>query len=132
MQLRKRERSDDPGPSGGADRGGLRLGQRAVAQEAGQVDRRMASIPVSVAAGSAFRAAPNQASRPGVPRLRVGGRRSRNLTFTGATISNLMLNAVAGVIMVAMLLLQQGGGMNAQQAGFIPSVTPSSSSPSSG
>ncbi|WP_210211172.1 MFS transporter [Borborobacter arsenicus] len=43
----------------------------------------------------------------------------RNLTYTGATISNLLLNATAGIIMVAMLVLQQGGAMTAQKAGFL-------------
>ncbi len=42
-----------------------------------------------------------------------------NLTYTGATISNLLLNATAGIIMVAMLLLQQGGAMTAQKAGLL-------------
>lgn len=41
------------------------------------------------------------------------------MTFTGATISNLLLNATAGIIMVAMLLLQQGGSMTAQKAGLL-------------
>ena len=43
----------------------------------------------------------------------------RNLTFTGATISNLLLNATAGIIMVAMLVLQQGGEMTAQTASLL-------------
>ncbi len=43
----------------------------------------------------------------------------KNLTYTGATISNLLLNATAGIIMVAMLLLQQGGSMTAQKAGLL-------------
>jgi DHA2 family multidrug resistance protein-like MFS transporter len=43
----------------------------------------------------------------------------RNATYTGATISNLLLNAVAGIIIVAMTLLQGGGGMSAQEAGLL-------------
>jgi DHA2 family multidrug resistance protein-like MFS transporter len=43
----------------------------------------------------------------------------RNATYTGATISNLLLNAVAGIIIVAMTLLQAGGGMSAQEAGLL-------------
>jgi DHA2 family multidrug resistance protein-like MFS transporter len=43
----------------------------------------------------------------------------RNATYTGATISNLLLNAVAGIIIVAMTLVQVGGGMSAQQAGLL-------------
>lgn len=42
-----------------------------------------------------------------------------SLTYTGATISNLLLNGTAGIIMVAMLLLQQGGAMTAQKAGLL-------------
>ncbi|MDQ3871154.1 MAG: MFS transporter [Chloroflexota bacterium] len=43
----------------------------------------------------------------------------RNLTYTGATLSNLLLNAVAGIIIVAMTLVQVGGGMSAQEAGLL-------------
>jgi MFS transporter, DHA2 family, multidrug resistance protein len=43
----------------------------------------------------------------------------RNPTYTGATISNFLLNATAGILIVAMLLVQAGGGMTAQQAGFL-------------
>jgi DHA2 family multidrug resistance protein-like MFS transporter len=43
----------------------------------------------------------------------------RNLTYTGATISNFLLNATAGMLIVAMMLVQLGGGMTAQQAGFL-------------
>ena len=43
----------------------------------------------------------------------------RNATYTGATISNLLLNAVAGIILVAMTLVQLGGGMSAQSAGLL-------------
>ena len=43
----------------------------------------------------------------------------RSATYTGATISNLLLNAVAGIILVAMTLVQLGGGMSAQSAGLL-------------
>ena len=42
-----------------------------------------------------------------------------NLTYAGATLSNLLLNAVAGIIIVAMTLVQVGGGMSAQDAGLL-------------
>lgn len=43
----------------------------------------------------------------------------RNPTYTGAAISNFLLNATAGILIVAMMLVQSGGGMTAQQAGFL-------------
>lgn len=43
----------------------------------------------------------------------------RNLTYTGATISNFLLNATAGILIVAMTLMQTGGNMSAQEAGFL-------------
>ncbi len=43
----------------------------------------------------------------------------RNLTYTGATISNFLLNATAGILIVAMTLVQRGGDMTAQEAGFL-------------
>ena len=43
----------------------------------------------------------------------------RNLTYTGATISNLLLNGVAGILIVSMTLVQIGGGMSSQQAGLL-------------
>jgi DHA2 family multidrug resistance protein-like MFS transporter len=43
----------------------------------------------------------------------------RNMTYTGATISNFLLNATAGILIVAMMLVQAGGGMTAQQAGIL-------------
>lgn len=55
----------------------------------------------------------------GNPNAFVQFRLFKNLTYTGATISNLLLNATAGIIMVAMLLLQQGGSMTAQKAGLL-------------
>jgi DHA2 family multidrug resistance protein-like MFS transporter len=43
----------------------------------------------------------------------------RNPTFAGATISNFLLNGVAGMLLVSMMLLQLGGGMSAQRAGML-------------
>ena len=43
----------------------------------------------------------------------------RNATFTGATISNFLLNGVAGMLLVSMMLVQIGGGLSAQEAGML-------------
>jgi DHA2 family multidrug resistance protein-like MFS transporter len=43
----------------------------------------------------------------------------RNLTYTGATISNFLLNGVAGMLLVSMMLVQLGGGLSAQEAGML-------------
>jgi DHA2 family multidrug resistance protein-like MFS transporter len=43
----------------------------------------------------------------------------RNSTYTGATLSNLLLNGVAGMQLVSMTLVQLGGGLSAQQAGML-------------
>ncbi|WP_086065369.1 MFS transporter [Bordetella genomosp. 8] len=43
----------------------------------------------------------------------------RNATYTGATISNFLVNGTAGTLIVSLQLLQIGGGMNAQQAGLL-------------
>jgi DHA2 family multidrug resistance protein-like MFS transporter len=42
-----------------------------------------------------------------------------NSTYTGATISNFLLNAVAGTLIVSLQLVQLGGNLNAQQAGML-------------
>ena len=42
-----------------------------------------------------------------------------NPTFTGATISNFLLNAVSGTMIVSLELVQMGGNMTAQQAGML-------------
>jgi DHA2 family multidrug resistance protein-like MFS transporter len=55
----------------------------------------------------------------GNPNAFVDFRLFGNMTYTGATISNLLLNAVAGIIIVAMTLVQVGGGMSAQEAGLL-------------
>jgi DHA2 family multidrug resistance protein-like MFS transporter len=43
----------------------------------------------------------------------------RNSTYTGATISNFLLNGVAGMLLVSMMLVQLGAGMSAQEAGML-------------
>jgi MFS transporter, DHA2 family, multidrug resistance protein len=43
----------------------------------------------------------------------------RNATFTGATVSNFLLNGVAGMLLVSMMLVQIGGGLSAQEAGML-------------
>ncbi|HJV73399.1 MAG TPA: MFS transporter [Noviherbaspirillum sp.] len=43
----------------------------------------------------------------------------RNATYTGATISNFLINGTAGTLIVSLQLVQLGGNMNAQQAGFL-------------
>lgn len=43
----------------------------------------------------------------------------RNPTYTGATISNFLLNGVAGTLLVSLQLVQIGGDMTAQQAGTL-------------
>lgn len=43
----------------------------------------------------------------------------KNLTFTGATISNFMLNGTAGMLIVSLALLQVGGNLSAQEAGIL-------------
>jgi DHA2 family multidrug resistance protein-like MFS transporter len=41
------------------------------------------------------------------------------MTYTGATISNFLLNGTAGILIIAMTLIQVGGDWSAQQAGFL-------------
>ncbi|MBS0543179.1 MAG: MFS transporter [Proteobacteria bacterium] len=43
----------------------------------------------------------------------------RNSTYTGATISNFLLNGVAGTLLVSLQLVQLGGNMSAQDAGAL-------------
>ena len=42
-----------------------------------------------------------------------------NPVYTGATVSNFLLNAVAGTLIVSLELVQLGGNMTAQQAGLL-------------
>jgi MFS transporter, DHA2 family, multidrug resistance protein len=55
----------------------------------------------------------------GNPNAFVDFRLFRNMTYTGATLSNLLLNGVAGILIVSMTLVQIGGGMTAQGAGLL-------------
>lgn len=43
----------------------------------------------------------------------------KSMTYTGATISNFLLNGTAGILIIAMTLIQVGGDWSAQQAGFL-------------
>jgi DHA2 family multidrug resistance protein-like MFS transporter len=43
----------------------------------------------------------------------------RNATYTGTTVSNLLLNGAVGIVIVSMTLVQIGGGMSAQGAGLL-------------
>ena len=43
----------------------------------------------------------------------------RNRTYTGATLSNFLINATVGMQLVSLQLVQTGGGMSAQQAGML-------------
>lgn len=43
----------------------------------------------------------------------------QNSTYTGATISNFLLNGVAGTLIVSLQLVQFGGNMSAQDAGML-------------
>lgn len=43
----------------------------------------------------------------------------KNMTYTGATLSNFLLNGTAGILIVAMSLIQIGGDLNAQEAGLL-------------
>jgi len=42
-----------------------------------------------------------------------------NSTYTGATLSNFLLNGVAGTLLVSLQLVQRGGNLTAQQAGVL-------------
>lgn len=71
-------------------------------------------LAVAVVFGVLFFRAESRSEKPF-----VDFRLFRNMTYTGATLSNLLLNAVAGILIVAMSLVQMGGGMNAQAAGLL-------------
>lgn len=43
----------------------------------------------------------------------------KNSVFTGATISNFLLNATAGILAVSLWVLQGAGGMSAAEAGYL-------------
>jgi DHA2 family multidrug resistance protein-like MFS transporter len=74
----------------------------------------LALLAVAVVFGALFFRAES-----GNPNAFVDFRLFSNLMYTGATLSNLLLNAVAGILLVAMTLVQIGGGMTAQGAGLL-------------
>ncbi|MBU4538596.1 MAG: MFS transporter [Weeksellaceae bacterium] len=43
----------------------------------------------------------------------------KNLTYTGATISNFLLNATAGILIVSLSLVQLGAGLTSQESGLL-------------
>jgi len=43
----------------------------------------------------------------------------KNSTYSGATISNFLLNGVVGMLIVSLMLLQLGAGLSAQSAGLL-------------
>lgn len=55
----------------------------------------------------------------GNPHGFVDFRLFRNPVYTGATISNFLVNASVGMQLVSLQLVQVGGGMSAQQAGLL-------------
>ena len=58
--------------------------------------------------------------RDHTPAIRSSTSRSfATATYTGATISNFLLNGVAGMLLVSMMLVQLGGGLSAQEAGML-------------
>lgn len=54
-----------------------------------------------------------------IPNAFVDFKLFRNQTYTGATVSNFLLNGVAGTLLVSLQLVQLGGNMTAQQAGML-------------
>ena len=74
----------------------------------------LAMAVVTVIAGALFFVAEGKASGPF-----IDFKLFDNKIFTGATISNFMLNGVAGMLIVSLQLVQLGGNLNAQQAGML-------------
>jgi len=54
-----------------------------------------------------------------IPNSFVDFKLFHNRTYTGATISNFLLNGAAGTLLVSLQLVQLGGNMTAQQAGML-------------
>ncbi len=71
-------------------------------------------VAIAVAGGALFFRAERTARNPFVNFALF-----RNATYTGATISNFLLNGVAGMLLVSMMLVQLGGGLSAQEAGML-------------
>ena len=74
----------------------------------------LALVAIAVVVGVTFFRAEQSARNPFVNFALF-----RNSTYTGATISNFLLNGVAGMLLVSMMLVQLGGGLSAQQAGML-------------
>jgi DHA2 family multidrug resistance protein-like MFS transporter len=53
------------------------------------------------------------------PQAFVDFRLFRNMTFTGATLSNFLLNGTIGLLIVSQQLLQLGGNLKASEAGLL-------------
>jgi DHA2 family multidrug resistance protein-like MFS transporter len=71
-------------------------------------------VVIAVVVGVMFFQAESRARNPFVTFALL-----RTSPYTGATISNFLLNAVAGMLLVSMMLLQLGGGLSAQRAGML-------------
>ena len=71
-------------------------------------------IAVAIVAGALFVGVERRTSAPFVDLSLFS-----NSIYTGATISNLLLNAVAGTMIVSLQLVQLGGNMTAKQAGML-------------
>lgn len=48
----------------------------------------------------------------------------RNRTYTGATLSNFLLNGAAGTLLVALALVQQAAGLSSLQSGLLTISSP--------
>ena len=110
LYVRHEGRADvhgDDGRAAGARR------PRAV-RSAGRTRSRSAWRAIAVVVGVLFFRAESAARSPF-----VNFGLFRNATFTGATISNFLLNGVAGMLLVSMMLVQIGGGLSAQEAGML-------------
>jgi DHA2 family multidrug resistance protein-like MFS transporter len=79
-----------------------------------------ASVPVivlslvAVVGGSLFARTERRSSAPFVDFSLF-----KSATYTGATISNFLLNAASGTLIVSLQLVQLGGNLSAQQAGML-------------
>lgn len=76
-----------------------------------------ASIAVAVVSLLLLRGTPEIESR--AAHGFIDFRLFRNPTYAGATLSNFLLNSVAGTLLVSLQLVQRGGGLSAQQAGAL-------------
>ncbi len=74
----------------------------------------LALIATALIAGALFIRAERRTSTPFVDFSLFS-----NSIYTGATISNFLLNAVAGTMIVSLQLIQLGGNMTAKQAGML-------------